>query len=452
MSKRIVIVGGGLAGVTAAWQLTQLGQQVALHESSDRLGGTIETVHRNGFVIELGPDGWITEKPWAAQLAEELGLGHELIASNDEGRVTYIVRDGELIAMPDGMRMMVPTNLSSLEGSSLFTADAIAAYTAEIEREHELLAAAPIADESVAGFVLRHFGHEVLHRVAAPLLSGVFGGDVFTLSVQAVMPAFVHMEREHGSLITALRTRVRTTQRQPIFTTLRSGTQSLIDRMAAALPKGCVRLNSPVASAVADGSGWSIEVPAKPHTGNLCDHLILATPAHVTQTLLPEVDQWLPHEASSAINVVLAFDETFDLPKGFGFLAPEGESELLACTFTDQKFCGRAPAGKRLIRAFFGGHRAESLQTMDDKTLASLALHGLREILGPFPVPAFSIVRRWSRSLPQYAVGHLERMAELDRWVEKQRTLHLLGNAYRGVGLPDLIRDARALGHRLAAL
>jgi len=195
-ARRVAILGGGLAGVTAAWQLAQRERaqgdvDVTLFEASPRLGGIIETVYREGFTIECGPDGWVSEKPWARELVRELGLHGKLIPSLDAGRVTYVVAAGKLVPLPGGMRMMVPTDLAALDASPLFSVEAKRAYAAEPGRAEELKLSAPAQDESIAAFVLRHFGGEVLTKVAAPLLSGVFGGDVAKLSVRAVMPAFV---------------------------------------------------------------------------------------------------------------------------------------------------------------------------------------------------------------------------------------------------------------------
>ena len=207
--RRIAIIGGGIAGLTAAYELARLARkgppvETILYESSNRFGGLIETVREGGFTIECGPDAWVTAKPWARELAIELGLESELIPSNDATRQTWIYLDNKLVPMPPGMNMMVPTNLAALAASPLFTPAAIAAYRAEPARAAELLASIPAHDESIADFTLRHFGPEVLTRVAAPLLSGVFGGDVHTLSARAVLPAFIAMEKDHGSLIAAL--------------------------------------------------------------------------------------------------------------------------------------------------------------------------------------------------------------------------------------------------------
>src|SRR5215813_3359641 len=226
---KVAVIGGGIAGVSAAYELARSGAEFVLYEATDRLGGIVETVHRDGFVIECGPDSWVTEKPWARDVAVELGLGDEVIASNDYQRRTYIVRGRELVAMPDGLRMMVPTKWEPLLSSSLFSWQARLAYLREPKRADELKTFAPDHDESVASFVRRHFGNEVTDTVGAPLLAGVFGGDVDRLSVRAVMPAFVKMEREHGSLISALQKSSRGGESGSVFTTLRSGLQTLID-------------------------------------------------------------------------------------------------------------------------------------------------------------------------------------------------------------------------------
>lgn len=462
-TKRIAIIGGGIAGLTSAYELEQArlhGAPIDWHlfEASARLGGIVETHRQAGFTIECGPDGWLTEKPAARTLSTELGLAPNLIHSLDAHRRTYLLLDGQLTPIPDGMRLMVPTDLAAIDRSPLFSAAAKQAFHDEPSRAAELQAAAlthtAAHDESISSFVRRHFGEEVLQKVGAPLLSGVFGGDVDTLSVRAVMAPFVALEREFGSLITALARRPPSTQ--PIFTSLRTGLGALVERLAASLPADRVQLQTEVAAITRADAGWTV-VPAA--GSSLCfDHVILATPAHVTKALLhplaPAAAALFPTEASSAIIVALAFQNArLPLPPGFGFLIPAGGAHsLLACTFADQKYPDRVPPGGQLLRAFFGARSAELLAQHTDEQLADLALRDLRDILGPLPEPAFHVVRRWPRSLPQYAVGHLHRMARLFPLVADDLPgLTLLGNSYFGVGLPDLIRDAQAAAHRIVA-
>jgi oxygen-dependent protoporphyrinogen oxidase len=460
MMKKVAIVGGGVAGLAAAYELARLARngaavQGVLFEASTRLGGIVETVREGGFVIECGPDAWVTEKPWARELAEELGLGSEVMASNDSTRKTYVLIDKKLQVMPDGMRMMVPVDLDALNASELFSAEAKQAYRDEVGRAEELRAEAPEGDESVAEFVRRHFGDEVLKKIGAPLLSGVFGGDVTKLSVQAVLAPYVTMERERGSLIAALQARASASSKNhSVFTTLRSGLGTLVDRMIATIPEDWVRLASEVSFLSCGEEGWLVGTSRGVER---FDAVMMAAPVDVARSLLAPLDeraaQLMEMEASSAVVVGFGFSDAtkFDMPPGFGFLVPQGsDSLLLACTFVDQKFDDRVPQGGRLVRAFFGGKAADRLMRCGNDETAAVARMELARILGPLPEPQVTVVRRWPRSLPQYGVGHLERMEELAERVSELDRLWLLGNGYRGVGLPDLVRDARAAARQFA--
>jgi protoporphyrinogen/coproporphyrinogen III oxidase len=507
---RIAIIGGGISGLTAAYEFELARKRGApidwhLYEASSHLGGIIQTTRHHTpegeYILEGGPDAWVTEKPWARDLAIELGLEDQLIYSEDATRKTYILRNNELLPIPDHMRLMVPSDLTAIDNSPLFTPTAKAAYANELTRAAELRDAAldrpgnQHADESVASFVLRHFGEEVLTTLAAPLLSGVFGGDVHKLSVRAVMPQFVAMEREHGSLIAALQAANCARARrppQPIFTTLRQGMASLTEALIATLPADRLHLDTTVHEIACDEGEWSIWLatssearePSFPAAGSLSakpsvritpsdilDHILLATSLDETRRLLFKLDpvttnllpasgsapSLLPTEASSAILVSFiwpaALAQTFTMQPGFGVLVAATSDPdpcalvpdpcLLAATFTNQKFPHRAPTNARIIRAFFGGPSAHTLSPQPDEAIAQAALTQLGQILGHLPNPTHTEVRRLPRSLPQYEVGHLDRIAQLESLIAQLPGLHLLGNSYRGVGLPDLIRDAR---------
>ena len=481
--KRIAILGGGIAGLAAAYQLERQRDAGApldwyLYEASDRLGGTVQTTRRvtadGEWILEGGPDAWVTEKPWARELAEELGLGDQVIPSNDAGRKTYVWVDGELAAMPDRMRMMVPEDLATLDASPLFSDAAKAAYGGELARAEELKASVPHEDESVASFVRRHFGEEVLDKIGAPLLSGVFGGDVAKLSVRAVMTAFTEMEAEHGSLILALqKQRAERGEKpaQPTFTTLRRGMETLTEAITAGLPPNRVQKRTGAAALARSGCGeWMVRFDGP--GASACsigfvpfDHLLIATPVDVARRLLNDLDaetgDLIPTEASSAVLVTFCWSaevaKSFSVPPGFGFLVPQhGDARadrprLLAGTFTTQKFDGRAPAGARVLRVFFGGAAADSLQPQPDDAVAEEAWRELKAVLShlPKPEPSLTTVARWPRSLPQYQVGHKTRMDRLKERVAAMGNLTLLGNGYHGVGVPDLIRDARDAARQL---
>jgi protoporphyrinogen/coproporphyrinogen III oxidase len=377
-----------------------------------------------------------------------------VMPSNDATRKTYVLIDKTLQAMPDGMRMMVPANLDALDQSELFSAEAKRAYRQEPGRAEELRAAAPEEDESVAEFVQRHFGDEVLEKIGAPLLSGVFGGDVTKLSVQAVMAPFVKMEREYGSLICALRARSVAATKNSVFTTLRSGMGTLVDRMVAAIPEDWIRLAAEVRFISYGEEGWLVGTARGVER---FDAVMMATPVDVACSLLQPIDaemaRLMEMDASSAVVVGFGFPDSakVPLPQGFGFLVPpESNSLLLAATFVDQKFDDRVPQGGRLVRAFFGGKAAERLMRCGNDETAAVARMELARVLGPLPEPQVTVARRWPRSLPQYAVGHLERRKKLDERVRALKGLWLLGNGYRGVGVPDLVRDARVAAREVA--
>lgn len=494
--KRIAIIGGGIAGVAAAYELvlqqrTGADLEFVLFEATSRLGGIVDTVRSNGFVIECGPDSWVAEKPWARDLAIELGLERELVPSNDERRKTYIAEGGALTPMPDGMRMMVPTHLESVLESPLFSGEAKLAYLRETKQAEQLKAIAldrddGSRDESVRDFVARHFGDDIANRIAAPLLAGVFGGDVAKLSVRAVMPKFVALEREHGSLILGYQQRSQTGEvSAPIFTSLKSGLGRLIAGMEFLIPERSLHLNCAVKAIEYGGGVWRVQRvrSGEAHAfESVFDAVLVATPAATAAKLLHRFDsrigQLLPQQSSSAIVVALGFAENqshlMRIPPGFGFLVPQhkldaepgedvdgkladesGDADarraLLACTFLNQKFPHTAPDGAILLRAFFGGPLAPKLLEYDDDTLIRLARRQLECHLGTLPAPLVVLARRWPNSLPLYEVGHMDRMAELDSRIAKLANVRLIGNAYRGVGLPDLIRSGRAAAREILA-
>ena len=468
--RRVAVVGGGIAGLSAAYQLHHAGAagmpiRFTLFEASPRLGGIIETTRRAGFTIEGGPDGWVSEKPWARELAAELGLADAIVGSLDAERVTYIATEGALTAMPKGMRMMVPGDLQAAMDSTLFTDAAKQAMAAEPARAEELRRSALARatdrlDESVRDFTVRHFGAEVADTVAAPLLAGVFGGDISHLSVRSVMPHFIALEQEHGSLILGLQRTVRSGGKHgSIFSSLREGLGSLVEHLAARLPAPAMHCEAPVTGLERTHAGWKLY--RRGADAEEFDGVIAALPAPHAARLLARVDAGLPplmpQTFSSAIVVALAFapGASLRIPPGFGFLVPQSgrsadKGALLACTFLHQKYPHRAPEGGALLRAFFGGPSAASLLPETDEALERLAVDSLAEFLGPIPPRQFTVVRRWPDSLPLYPVGHLERIDRLEARVAQIPGLRITGSLLRGVGLPDVIHQSRDAAQSLA--
>jgi oxygen-dependent protoporphyrinogen oxidase len=450
--KRVAIIGGGIAGLSAAYYLERARQNGAglewtLFEKSNRLGGVIQTDHRDGFVLEAGPDSFLTAKPEAAQLCRDLGIGDELIGSNDAQRKTYILLKGRLVAIPAGLEFMVPSRIWPMVPTSLFSFSTKVRMLRETKLRSTGLSAQP--DESVAAFVRRHFGQEVVDRVAEPLLAGVYGGDAEQLSVSAVLPRFVEMERGHGSLVRAtLAARKQRNQSgaspQPLFTSLRAGMQQIVEALLTALPSSCVFTGQDI-SLARDDNAWQVATGQGSHQ---FDELLSAVPAPAASALLtplqPQLGAMLgaiPYTSSAT--VLLAFDHV-ELPPGFGFLVPRSEGrKMLACTFLHRKFPHRAPQGSALMRCFFSSSRVRRMSGYSDAALLDLAQRELQEMIGLTATPRFARVCRSEYALPQYEVGHLERVAKMEELLAGLPGTQIIGNSFYGVGIPDCIKSAR---------
>jgi oxygen-dependent protoporphyrinogen oxidase len=475
---RIAIIGGGIAGLAAAYELEKArvaGSPVeyTLFESRDRLGGSLASEIVNGAVLEKGPDSFLTEKPAAAELCRELGLGAELLPSNDAARKTYILVKNRLVALPDGLMFLVPTKLVPTALTRLFS------FSTKVRMALELLhppRPSGLPDEAVASLVKRHFGSEAVDRLADPLLSGIYGGDAAELSARTVLPRLVEMVTQYGSLTRGMLAAHRKMRAQansskesnrgaaprPIFTALRGGMQQLVDALTARLDPASLRIATPVSRIRKTEDGWSVESGGKTDS---FEAVIVASPAWAASVMLADVDPGLGDELSaipysSSITVNLVYDENKlgPLPDGFGFLVPASEGRaMLACTFVHRKFLGRTPPGKAVFRAFLGGTRNESLLTDTDETLVSIVRRELSEILGEKTIsihvePEHTQVSRWRRAMAQYAVGHQDRITRIAARVAALPGLRLVGNAYDGIGIPDCIRLGRKAAKELAAL
>jgi oxygen-dependent protoporphyrinogen oxidase len=424
----------------------------------------------DGAVLERGPDSFLSEKPAAAELCRELGLGAELTPSNDADLKTCIVVRNRLIPLPDGLMFLVPTKLVPTALTRLFS------LRTKIRMGLELLhppRRTGLPDESVAALVERHFGRETVDRLADPLLSGIFGGDSAQLSARTVLPRLVEMEEQYGSLTLGMlathrkmRSYAKSSQKgsgapRPIFTSMRGGMSQLVDALTARLDPTSVRLSTPVSALSKTADGWRVEAGG---TTEFYDAVIIASPAWAAGALLGPVDAALAEELSaipysSSITINLIYDEAQlgRLPDGFGFLVPVVEGRtMLACTFVHRKFLGRTPQGKAVLRAFLGGMKNEALMDAPDAELVATVRRELTEILGEkiFPreaEPEHTQVSRWPRAMAQYAVGHQERMKRITARVAALPGLKLAGNAYDGIGIPDCIRLGRKAAKELAA-
>ncbi|MBZ5565728.1 MAG: protoporphyrinogen oxidase [Acidobacteriia bacterium] len=478
--RRIVVVGGGVAGLAAAYALARARQtgvpvEELLIEGKKRLGGVILTERVEGFIIEAGPDSFLEQKPEAAALCRELGLGDDLIGSNDHARRTYILHHGRLAALPDGLMLLVPTRIWPMVTTPLLPLRSKLGVAREwftSPANHRE------PDESVASFVRRHFGDAMLENIAAPLLAGVYGGDSEKLSVRSVLPRFWEMEKKYGSLTRATLRAMK--QRRaasagagnsspPLFMTLRDGLDQLTAKLAGFPDESRVHLDRRVLAiepspggpgGQADSCSRRFQIHAEGNVTWDADAVVLAMPAKECARVLASLDPKLsalladiPYSSSMTISLAYGAGARAQLPPGFGFLVPHHEGRrMLACTFVHTKFDGRVPEGKSLLRCFLGGAHDPDVLNLTDEEAVALVRKELREILNFSAEPLFARVHRWPASMAQYVVGHAARLEEIRARLEEHPGLFLAGNAYSGIGISDCIRTGRAAAERALQL
>jgi len=455
--KKIAIIGGGITGLATAFYLQQCSPgafEITLIESSSRLGGKITSTHEDGFIVEGGPDSFITHKISALNLCHDLGLGSEIIGSNSSGQTTYVWSRGKLHPMPEGMMLMAPTMMLPFLRSSLIS------WTGKMRMGMEIFLPPRYAktDESLSSFVRRRLGTEALEKLAAPLMAGIFAADPEQLSMQSAFPMFLEVEKKNGSLLRGIIQNKRAKKHitanpgpKPVspsmFMTLRGGLQQLIDTMAARLSLQTILLHHPVLAVTREHDQYAINLSNG--LSFRTDEVVFATPAYVTANLIREIDPVLALKLRairyvSTATVSLGFKRSdIQLPSnGFGFVVPHTENrQITACSWSSNKFNHRSPSDCALIRVFIGGARAEALAEQDEKALIELARQELRIIMGITATPILAKAYRWHKANPQYDVGHQARVADIEKIVAWHPGLHLAGAAYHGAGIPDCIQS-----------
>ncbi len=464
-----LIIGGGISGLSAAYYLAKGGAEATIVESRARLGGVILTEYVDGCTLEQGPDSFLSIKPAAVELIRELGLGDEIIGSNDHLRKTYVQRSGRLLPLPDGLMLMVPTKILPLLGTRLLGWGTKFRMGAELLRAPKLRS----GDVSVAEFISEHYGAEAVEYLAEPLLSGVYGGDPRKLSVSAVLPRFVELAAKYGSLtrgVLAERAKAAAAHAHrgkaptppPLFRTLKGGLGQMVDAIVARIAGKTTVVNGRAETIERTAGGFRIRVD-----GSWLDakRLVVACEAHSGAALLGGVDGRLAEllgevQYSSSMTVALGYDEAeFRNPSGgpspkgyagFGFLVPKKERRrLIACTWVGTKFSDRVPEGKVVARCFLGGAEDAAVLSEPDDAIIESVQDELSRIAGVTAKPRFWRIARWPRSMAQYTVGHPRRLAEIEARTVAIPGLHLAGNAYTGIGVPDCIRMGRAAAEKI---
>jgi oxygen-dependent protoporphyrinogen oxidase len=462
---KVVVVGGGITGLAAAHRAVEVARErgasldLTLLEARDRLGGTIASERTDGFLVESGPDSFLSEKPWALALCRRLGVEDRLVRTDDRFRKVWVWHGGRLHALPDGFQLLAPTRLGPFVTSSLFS------WPGKLRMALDLVLPRGAGDdESLGGFVRRRLGAEALQRVAQPLVAGIYTADPDDLSLAATMPRFLELERRERSIIWAL---WRATRRAPqpgtggarwsLFVTFEDGMEELVATLAGRLPPGAAVVKRRVTGVERRDEGWRVGADGGPVDA---DRVIVASESHAAARMLRYVDPALSAllgeiAYSSAATVTLGYRRG-DVPHpldGFGFVVPRTEGRtLLAATFSSVKYPGRAPDGHVLVRGFLGGMLDAAVLQEDDASLIARTRADLGDALGIQAAPVLTRVSRWPASMPQYRVGHLARVETIEARLATLPGLDLAGGAYRGVGIADCVRSGeaaadRALGH-----
>lgn len=438
---QVAVVGGGIAGLSAAYELTKAGVDVMVLEASPRLGGKIVTERTGGAVIEGGPDSFITVKPTALALARELGL--KTVATNKENTDIYVFARGRLRRLPDGLFLMAPKKIAPFLRSDLFT------WPGKLRMGLDLVLPRRKAedDESLGDFARRRLGAEALDVLVQPIMAGIYGGDADRLSIRSTFPRFPELERRHGSLIRGIgRGGGHRPAGETLFMSLAGGLDGFVSALEAKIGRHRIRLSCPVGKIAKNGSGWTLETRAGAVSA---DKVIVTTLARLTADLVKDVDHELSRllasfSTTSTATVSLLYEagDLPPLPRGFGFVVAKSEVRTISAgTFTTQKFPGRSGPGMFLIRCFVGGAGHEDAVLKQDPELLSQVRADLKRIAGIEAEPKTARIFKWIKANPQYEVGHEEKLKRVESLLLQHPGLHLAGASYRGLGIPDCMQS-----------
>ncbi|MDA3961391.1 MAG: protoporphyrinogen oxidase [Planctomycetota bacterium] len=461
MTRRIVVIGGGVGGLSAAYYARKANPEatITVLEASAEFGGVTKTRRPDGLVLEEGPDSIIRIKPAGLQLLTDLGLDQHIQATQPQARQSFIVRAGRLVPVPEGLYLMAPGRWWPFLWTRLVS------WSGKIRMGLDLLIPRRRADapeESLAAFVRRRLGREALERIAQPMVGGIYTADPERLSLQATMPQFVEMEREHRSLLLAMRRRAKAMAKAPgggggtsgprygLFMSLPGGLGDLVAALQTALSDCDLRTEASVRGLVRVGDQWQVQLDA----GEVAaDEVVLALPAHAAAPVVRSADselaellQTIPYAGVATVNLVYPADAVERLPDGAGFVVPSVEHRaILACTNVTCKYPGRAPEGTVILRAFVGGGLHEVDLEADDEQMVARCVAELRDLVGLRGEPQRVHVARWPRAMAQHVLGHEERLAAIRARERALTGLHLVGNGYEGVGIPDIVAQGKAI-------
>lgn len=464
--KKVVIIGGGISGLSTAYFLTELAREkgealdITIVDKKDSPGGNIITVREGGFLIEGGPDCFLSEKPWAMALCKRIGMEDSLLATTTARGKTYVLSKGKLHLLPEGVILMVPTKMVPLLFSSLLT------MWGKIRMGLEMFVPKrkSTEDETLGSFVRRRLGKEALDKIAGPLVAGVHGGDPETMSIKSSFPKFVEMEENYGSLIKGMIAKMklmkggaRKKSAKPVtmFMTIKNGLGDIVDTLLGKIEDTKIIKATTVDNLTKDTDGYTLKL-SNDETLK-ADAVVISTPAYATSAIVKSMDgslseklDTIPYVSTATVSIGFKRADIAHPMDGFGFVIPKSEGrKIMATSWVSKKWAGRAPEDCVLIRCFVGGAFDQDLVELNDEEMKAMVLSELKSIMGIDAEPVICKIFRWRRAMPQYTVGHEGRVAEIAELTDKHEGLYITGSAFRGIGISDNVREAEAVAERV---
>ena len=469
--RTVVVVGGGISGLATAYALQEqaaaagLAIRCVVLESGSSWGGKIVTRRVGDLVTEAGPDSFLSQKPAGIQLCTKLGLAGQLINTNEAGKKAFVLKGGQLHELPEGLLSFVPKQLGPFLRSGLLSWTGLMRMGLDV-----VVPRGPVGgDQSVAEFLRRRFGAQAYERVLEPLMAGIYAGDAEQMSLRATFPSFLNLEQQYGSVIRGMMAARKKapaapagSTRRTMFVSLKNGLGELITTLTAQLAQQGVELRlgcrvEAVRVRSHQPGRWMYDLNLGDGSALSTEGLVLATPAYVSAELMRPLSpmaagllEMIPYTSTVTISLAYPAGAVAGVVEGFGFIVPRREGrDLIAATWTSLKWPYRAPADQVLLRCYVGGVGREAILQLDDEQLVSGVRAELSALCGIKTEPGYVEVNRWSRAMPQYTLGHLDRLTQLDAALSRYGGLALTGAGYRGVGIPDCIREGTVAAGRI---
>lgn len=461
---KVLILGGGISGLTLAYRLEQqlsrsgIPPQITLLEGSSRFGGILETKRRDDFIMEAGADSFITDKPAALELAQELGLQNQILQTQKENRRSFILNNAKLQPVPQGFYLIAPGNIQAFLQSSILTMRGKFRVLLE-----PFIKKGMKRDESVKDFIVRRFGVEAYEKIGQAMIGGIYSGDAAKLSLQSTMLKLWEMEQKYGSVIKGVRAmQAQSTQgtstsgpRYSLFVSFKEGLSTLPEALCKKI-KTTRLLSEKKVTEINKKDSWEVQTSDGDtfQADILCSTLSAAQNAELLSSASPTLSSELAqinHTSAVTVNLVGRAQDFPSNYKGFGFVVPQKEkSPVIGCTFSSLKWAHRAPKEHHLIRVFLGGVNQDNLlKVSSDQDLIARASGEIQRILGFKTIPELAEVKRYQNAMPQYELGHIHLAEKVHQEAEKLEQFYLLSNAFGGVGIPDRVMQANKTANEI---